>query len=266
MRNFFNNFNNPDNVRNEQYRILKDIGSPDSPAVAAVMNLQKAAGLLSPSPFSNVETDPMKVMRNAFREEKDLSAYASSAVLTNSNIAHDVESRHKLKKVFHKPSEYINGFHVDEIRQQHKLLKEFERNSNMNHDMTCVTPPGKVTPKAVARSYRNNLDTEFTRDEWLSESKPRKRTNMYDETTDDDRNFDTKPKFDWIQAVRTECLKQMKLSKDKENTRKVVELFKCIGRKEPKELFHDIQTVWETSSSSKYSLEETVQLMMAFIN
>ena len=264
MRNFFNNFKNPDSVRNEQYRILKDIGSPNSPAVAAVMNLQKGAGLLSPT-LSTVETDPMKVMRNAFREETYLSAYASSAVLTNTNIAHDVESRHKLKKVFNKPSEYINGFHVDKIRQQHKLMKEFEKN-NMNHDMTCVTPPGKVAPKAVARSYRNNLDTDFTRDEWLSESKTSKRTNLYDENTDDDDDFDTKPKFDWIQAVRTECLKQMKLSKDKENARKVVELFKCIGRKYPKELFHDIQTVWETSSTSEYSLEETVQLMMAFIN
>ena len=263
LNKFLVNIQKPFLTGSEEYDIMKDIGSQNSPAVAAVLNLQKRAGLLGPSMLNRVVTDPLSDTRDSMRMEKDSSAYASAAISTNPNIAHDVESRHNLKKVFNKPSEYIDGFHVDEIREQHNLLKEFEKSRSSNR-LAFITPPSKSSEKAKAWSYRNNLDTEFTSDMWMNNNNDELRKRSNDDTAEGDD--DSKPQFDWIKAVRKECLSQMKNTMDKEKKVQVVALFKCIGRESPKDLFHDVKTVWDTSTMSNYSVEETVELMLAFFN
>ena len=263
LNEFLVNIHKPFLTGSEEYDIMKDIGSPNSPAVAAVMNLQKRAGLLGSSRLNRVLTDPTREVRDSMRMDKDSSAYASAAILTNPNIAHDVESRHNLKKVFKKPSEYIDGFHVDEIREQRNLLKEFE-NSKCSNSSAFITPPPKLSEKAIARSYRNNLDTEFTSNMWMNDNKDEHRKRCNEDTAEGDD--DSKPQFDWIKAVRKECLSQMKNTMDKEKKVQVVALFKCIGRKSPKDLFDDVKTVWDTSTMSNYSVEETVELMLAFFS
>lgn len=276
---FLHDVQKPFLPNSDQYHLLNDIGSTTSPAVSSVLNLQKCAGLLGShynthydNNRSNIDGDRMKMNRETLRMEKDSSSLAAAAISTNPNIAHDVESRHRLKKAFKQPSQFIHGMHVDEIREQQRMLKKYETMKKSNPSCASIVTPSPlrkhttsrpigISNKAIARSYRNNLDTAFAKDNWM---KP----NVVNEGDGHnlDRETDTKPEFDWILEVRVECLKQMKKTSDKEKSKKLVKLMQCIGRKQPTDLFNDVLGVWEVSKISDYSITETVDLMLAFVD
>ena len=143
----------------EQYDILQHVTDVDSPAVAAVRRLHSEE---SKARF-NMEND------------KDVASMASVAISRNRNLVHDVASQRELKKIVEKPSEYVNGKHIHTIREEHTT--------------NSITPsPRTKHPKAIARSYRNSLHHNYTRDMLNNDG-------------------DKKPQYDWMKGVRQECIK-----------------------------------------------------------
>ena len=229
-----------------EYDILRHVSGTahDSPAVAAVKKLRNNVSTLHQNQLS----------------DKDAAAMGSFGISRNSTIVHDVAARKDLKSVVQKPSEYVNGFHLSEIQQQAKLLKEYKKGTIM--DLKTYTTPPSVTPvikssQAMARSYRNGLDHEYVKESMSSQGVV---------TPQNSRSKDqkSKPKYDWVKEIRKECIRQMaKASSD--NKPKLVSLIRIINHQDPASKFEDIKNVYEDCIEMDENIPDIVATMMCFI-
>ena len=219
-----------------EYDIISHIGKSDSPAVSAVRRLR----------------NDCNYHQNGLPSTKDTAAFASIAMTRNSDIVHDVHSRKKLKAIVNKPSEYIDGFHISEIREQERMFQELKKKPFEKHSM--VTPSPKIThAKAIARSYRNDLDSEYTKK--LLANGP---------TSPNVEETDSKPAHDWIKCVRKECLHKMKSVSASEKG-SLVKLARIITRHDPVEQFHEIQKVYEDANEMKMEVGEIIDTLLCFV-
>ena len=229
-----------------QYDILRHVSgnSNDSPAVTAVKKLR-----------NNVST-----MHSNQLSEKDAAAMGSFGISRNTTIAHDVASRKELKSVIEKPSEYVHGLHLSEIKEQAELLKKYKKGTIVNLK-SCATPPS-VTPvikssQAMARSYRNGLDHKYVEDSMT--------TRGFVTPQNSHSNIQvSKPKYDWVKEVRKECIRQMAKATN-DNKPKLVSLIRIINHQDPASKFEDIKNVYEDSIEMDENLPEIVATMMCFV-
>ena len=217
-----------------EYDIISQIGKADSPAVSSVKRLRS----------------DIKSHQNGQPSTKDAAAFASMAMTRNSNIVHDVQSRKKLKSIVDKPSEYIDGFHISEIREQERMFQAINKKSSQTYSF--VTPSPKVThAKAIARSYRNDLDSEYTK-------------NLLANGPTSPNVGDSKPAHDWIKSVRKECLRRMKSVSASEKG-SLVKLARIITRRDPVDQFHEIQKVYEDADEMKMEIGEIIDTLLCFV-
>ena len=229
-----------------EYDILRHVAgnSKDSPAVAAVKKLKR-----------NVSTS-----NNYQMTPKDAAAMGSFGISRNSNIVHDVAARKLLKTVVAKPSEYVDGFHLSQIKEQAKLLKEYKKLTPI--DLKSFTTPPAVnsvihSTKAMARSYRNGLDNEYVKESMSSQAFV---------TPESSRSEDSKPKpkYGWIKEIRKECIRQMTKAST-ENKAKLVSLIRIINHQDPLSKFEDIKNVYDDSMEMNESVTDIVTTMMCFV-
>ena len=215
-----------------QYDVIKNMGghSTTSPAVAAVKRLQKEAGIDNPSktPIS----------------EKDTYAMSSMALTRNPDMVYDIQGRQEMREQFDKPSKFVNGYHISEIREQAKLLRQYEKVSQSKPSF--VTPVGIMKEKKVlARSYRNDLDVKYTNQLM---------------TPDDDQ----KPSYDWVKGIRKQVLMQMK-NADIEKKKNLVKLTKILTHQHPNDIFTELKNVYEDSDELKLDQNDMIDAMLCYI-
>lgn len=220
-----------------EYDIVSKIGKHDSPAVSAVKRLRRDAFYAHDA-------------RNENQSEQNAAAYASLAMTRQSDIVHDVLSRKTMKdSIVEKPSEYVDGFHMNEIREQHRLFKALEKSGY--GDSTMVTPSPKVThAKAMARAYRNDLDPLYSKSLMTNDEK-----HASDE--------ESKPAFDWVKVVRKECLRRMKSTSVEERS-KLIQLTRIITRREPIEQFLELKNIYEDADEMKMEMNDIMETLICF--
>ena len=223
-----------------EYDVIEHMGghSSSSPAVAAVKKLRR-----------NMISEPDKESKQ--QSDKDASSLASIAFLQNPDIVHDIAGRNEMRKKFEKPSKYIDGVHINEIRQQAILLKQFGNNAtnkNMNEERGFFTPPVRkgIHQKVMARSYRNDLDTNYTRELV---------------TPDEDK----KPTYDWVKQIRKQILMKMKTHTDMDAKHNLVKLSKILTHQQPKETFTDLKNVYEDGDEIKMDHNDMIEAMLCYI-
>ena len=185
----------------------------------------------------------------------------------NGNLCRDIKNKTDLRKSMPEPSDFVNGVHIDEIREQARHLKQFEATHALNKQslqdissppvatapptfMTPLSGYSSFSPKALSRSYRNGLDTEYV-----------KKTVIDAASKDTDER---KPEYDWLKAVRQECIRRMKKCNKCEKM-KIKNLFQIVGRQHPFDKFNDVKNIWTDSKEMCLPVDEIVDMMIEFV-
>lgn len=245
MKGFVDSVMEPFNKTCSEIDILEHLGEhTSSPAMAAVARAKRDQQQYNTCSINN----------------KNAAALSSIAMTRNKNLGHDVLSRKELKSVVAKPSEYVDGTHVIDIKQQAMLLKQY---SKCNHDEKCFNTPSPTPtyPKAMARSYNNSLDTNFIRKDlnnFAMVTPHRKRIN------DCVLDADAKPAFDWVKAVRKECLGRFPDSSVEEK-KQLVSLTRILSHMDPEDVFEDLKNVYYDSQDMDTPLSKIVDTMLCFV-
>ena len=223
-----------------EHDVIANMGgnSSYSPAVAAVKRLRR-------------NVTPHNKQKSIKQVEKDASALASIAFLQNPDIVHDVAGRKEMRDSIQKPTKYVDGVHINEIRQQAMLLKQFESHKSKqivsDGPGFFTPPPNKPThQKVMARSYRNNLDSKYTRELVTPED-------------------EKKPNYDWVKQIRKQILMKMKSNSDVEAKRNLVKLSKILTHQHPQETFIDLKNVYEDGEEIKMDQSDIIEAMLCYI-
>ena len=226
MNTFIEDMIRPYTASFSEYDVIKNMGGDSSsPAVAAVKKLRRES--------NNQSYQSMK---------KDAHVLANMAMTQNPDIVHDVAGRKEMRDLFEKPSKYVNGISISEIREQERLLKQY---SSVKPGF--VTPSrSKIDRSAMAHSYRNDLDSQFTQKL----------------VTPDE--VDKKPKYDWVKGIRKQILIKMKEA-DQMKKKNLVHLSKILTHQKPSDVFTELKNVYEDGNELKMDWSDMIEAMLCYI-